>query len=200
MKTKLRSIVSLAVLLGLVFSASAQAKPAADRRFAYTCSDAVASQFLEFGPVAFKSTSTITVNPYLYIMGELGSNWVISGWGTGEDIHASSIRIYHNESVTLVLNHFADLAKVSGTSAGAQSISMQGQLRFFYDQSGSPVYDSGILNATALNGAFQLDGPTLDARSKTGSIRVEFSRKVTITPDVGPGLYQSTGTITVIRN
>ncbi|MDR3690891.1 MAG: hypothetical protein P4L46_16045 [Fimbriimonas sp.] len=47
---------------------------------------------------------------------------------------------------------------------------------------------------------FQPSGPSFGSKDTGGVMRLDFGRKISITPEVGPGTYQNVGTITVIRN
>ena len=196
---KLRSTLALVAFAGIASIACAQS-PATGRSFTYSSSDAVNADYSAAGTVTLKSATNITVDPYLYITGNLSANWVVDGWGVGSDSQTNSIRFYHNETLTLQLAGFDNPAKVSGTQTGAQAVKLEGELAFVNDASSTSLYDSGLVGIAALNGMFQPSGPHFDAKSTGGVMRLDFTKKISITPEVGPGTYQNVGTITVIRN
>ena len=196
---KLRTSITLVALAAIACVASAQS-PVTGRSFSYKASDAINQDYSTAGNVTLKSATNVTVDPYLYITGNLSANWVVDGWGVGSDSQTNSIKFYHNETLTLQLAGFDNPAKVSGTQTGAQAISLQGELNFFNDATSKSLYDSGLVGIASLNGMFQPSGPSFGAKDTGGVMRVDFSRKISITPEVGPGTYQNVGTITVIRN
>ena len=57
-----------------------------------------------------------------------------------------------------------------------------------------------MVGIASLNGMFQPSGPNFGADKTGGVMRLDFGRKISITPSPGPGVYQNVGTITVIRN
>ena len=197
---KLRTSITLVALAGIASVACAQSGPVKGRSFTYTSSDAVSADYSAAGTVTLKSATNVTVDPYLYITGNLSANWVVDGWGVGSDTQVNSIRFYHNESLTLQLASFDNPAKVSGTQNGAQAVQLQGELNFFNDATNTSLYDSGMVGIASLNGMFQPSGPHFDAKATGGVMRLDFGRQISITPEVGPGTYQNVGTITVIRN
>jgi hypothetical protein len=160
----------------------------------------VDSDFSKAGTVNLKSVSTVTVNPYLYISGNLGANWTVDGWGVGTDTQVNSILFYHNETLTLQLAQFDNPAKVDGTKTGAQAVKLEGELAFYNNATSDSLYDSGMVGIASLNGMFQPSGPNFGADKTSGVMRIDFSRKISITPEVGPGTYQNVGLITVTRN
>ena len=196
---KLRNSLVLVAFAGIVSIACAQS-PAKGRSFTYSSSDAVNADYSSAGTVTLKSATNVTVDPYLYIVGNLSANWTVDGWGVGSDSQTNSIRFYHNETLTLQLDGFDNPAKVSGTQTGAQSVQLDGELNFFNDATSTSLYDSGLVGIASLNGMFQPSGPHFDAKSTGGVMRLDFTKKISITPEVGPGTYQNVGTITIIRN
>ena len=196
---KLRNSLVLVAFAGIVSIACAQS-PAKGRSFTYSSSDAVNADYSSAGTVTLKSATNVTVDPYLYIVGNLSANWTVDGWGVGSDSQTNSIRFYHNETLTLQLDGFDNPAKVSGTQTGAQSVQLDGELNFFNDATSTSLYDSGLVGIASLNGMFQPSGPHFDAKSTGGVMRLDFTKKISITPEVGPGTYQNVGKITIIRN
>lgn len=194
---KFKSILVVAALG--VLSAFATAQSTA-RTFAYTSSDAVDADYSAAPSVALLAKTKVTVSPYLYIKGNLGANWQVDGWGAGEDSKLETIRFYHNEGLTLAMSSFANAVKTSGGAAGAQSIALKGQMVFSNDTSGVSLFDSGLVDVADFNTAFTPAGPNFDSTSTGGILKLAFSRKIILTANVGPGVYENTGTITVIRN
>jgi len=196
---KLRNSLVLVAFAGIVSIACAQS-PAKGRSFTYSSSDAVNADYSSAGTVTLKSATNVTVDPYLYIVGNLSANWTVDGWGVGSDKQTNSIRFYHNETLTLQLAGFDNPAKVSGTQTGAQAVQLEGDLAFYNDATSTSLYDSGLVGIASLNGMFQPSGPHFDAKSTGGVMRLDFTKKISITPEVGPGTYQNVGKITIIRN
>jgi hypothetical protein len=199
-KMKLKASIAIVALASIVAVAAAQSAPVKGRSFTYTSSDAVNSDFSSAGSVTLKSASNVTVDPYLYITGNLSANWVVDGWGVGQDTELNSIFFYHNETLTLQLAGFDNPAKTSGTQTGAQSVSLSGELAFYNNATSTLLYDSGMVGIASLNGMFQPSGPSFNTHSTGGVMRIDFSRQLAITPEVGPGTYQNVGLITVSRN
>ena len=51
-----------------------------------------------------------------------------------------------------------------------------------------------------LNNMFNPSGPSFQVSATGGAMRLNFSRRITVTPQVGPGTYENVGSIKVIRN
>ena len=147
-----------------------------------------------------KVRTTIQVNPYLYIAGNLGAEWTVDGWGTGVDSKTESIKFFHNETLTLDLEGFANPTKIDGTKTGAQEIELEGQLSFFNDQDDKEIFNSDMVAVEKLNEIFNPSGPNFEVAATGGLMRLDFGRKITINPQVGPGTYENVGIIKVIRN
>ena len=173
---------------------------AGHRKFRYHSIDAISADYSAAGNVDLKVRTRINVNPYLYITGNLGAVWTVDGWGTGIDTRVETIKFYHNETLTLDLEQFAAPIKISGTKTGAQAVDLQGQLRFRNGQSGKSLYDSGMVDIDKLNGMFNPSGPNFEAGTTSGLLSLDFGRKISIKPGVGPGTYENVGFIKVIRN
>lgn len=193
----IRKLLAVSGAIGLAALGLAQSK---DRSFTYTSADAVDSDYSQSGDVDFKVRTKVTVNPYLYISGNLGAEWTVDGWGSGVDTRTETLRFYHNETLTLDLEQFNNPNKVSGTKTGSQAIDLMGQLQFVHDQKGSELWDSGMLPIADLNKIFNPSGPHFEVGYTGGLLRVDFSRKISINPEVGPGVYENVGVIKVIRN
>ncbi len=184
-------------LVVLAIAANAQEK---GRSFSYNSADTVDSDFSAAGDVDLKARTTIKVNPYLYISGNFGAEWVVDGWGTGIDTRVESIKFFHNETLTLDLELFDNPKKVSGTKTGDQSVLLAGQLQFVNEATGRDLYDSGMVPIAELNKAFNPSGPHFEVGYTGGLLKLNFGRKITIRPEVGPGTYENVGVIKVIRN
>jgi hypothetical protein len=192
--TRFFAIAGLAVL---AVAANAQVK---ERSFSYKAADAVDGDFSASGDVDFKVRTTIQVNPYLYIAGNLGAEWTVDGWGTGVDSKTESIKFFHNETLTLDLEGFANPTKIDGTKTGAQEVQLEGQLSFFNDQDEKEIFNSDMVAIEKLNEIFNPSGPSFEVEATGGLMRLDFGRKITISPEVGPGTYENVGVIKVIRN
>jgi len=196
---KLRNILAISSLAVLAVAAHAQG-PVKGRSFTYSSMDAVDGDYSSAGTQTFKVRTDVTVNPYLYITGNLGASWIVDGWGKGVDSQVNAIKFYHNETLTLVCAGFDNPAKTSGTKTGAQAVTLNGQFALFNDQSGSSLYDSGMLPIGQLNSLFTASGPNFQVAQTGGVMRLELGRQIVIDPTVGPGTYENIGTITVVRN
>ena len=197
---KIKTLLGILSLISVVGVASAQTGPVAGRSFAYTASDSVNSDFSKAGNVTLKSVSTVTVDPYLYITGNLSANWTIDGWGVGTDTELNSVYFYHNETLTFSLSNFANPTKISGTQTGDQSIQLNAQFQIYNNTTSNLLYNTGMNPIAGYNTAFQASGPNFGAAQTGGVMRVDFSRQIQITPQTGPGVYQNVGSITVMRN
>ena len=192
--TRFFAIAGLAVL---AVAANAQVK---ERSFSYKAVDAVDGDFSASGDVDFKVRTTIQVNPYLYIAGNLGAEWTVDGWGTGVDSKTESIRFFHNETLTLDLEGFNNPTKTTGTKTGAQEVQLEGQLSFYNDQTGEGIFKMDMVPVAKLNDLFNPAGPNFEVKATGGLMRLDLGRKITISPQVGPGTYENVGVIKVIRN
>jgi len=190
-------ILATAGLAALAIAANAQVE---GRSFKYTSTDAISADFSAAGNVDLKVRTLINVNPYLYISGIFGAEWTVDGWGTGVDEKVESIMFFHNETLTLDLEEFAAPVKTSGTKTGDQSVELEGQLRFVNEQNGKDLFDSGMMNIEKLNEMFNPSGPNFEVGYTGGLLRLDFGRKISIKPEVGPGTYENVGLIKVIRN
>ena len=190
-------ILTVAGLSALAIAANAQVT---GRSFSYKSTDTISSDYSASGDVDLKVRTLIKVNPYLYITGNLGAEWTVDGWGTGVDTKVESIKFFHNETLTLDLEQFAAPVKTSGTKTGNQAVDLQGQLKFVNDQNGKDLYDSGMIDIADLNGMFNPSGPNFEVGYTGGLLRLDFGRKISIKPEVGPGTYENVGLIKVIRN
>lgn len=190
--------------LGLLFLASIAAAQSGGgsqgRTFTYFSTDAVQQDFSKAGAVMLNSTTNIAVNPYLYIHGNLGATWTVSGWGVGADTESDIVTFYHSETISFQFSQFDNPQKISGAKTGAQTISLQGQVQLYNSNTLDLLFDSGMLPIASLTTVFQPSGPIFTAKETGGIMRMNFSRQLSITPDVGPGEYENDGIITVIRN
>jgi hypothetical protein len=116
------------------------------------------------------------------------------------DTKVESIRFFHNETLTLDLEGFSNPKKTGGTKTGAQEVQLEGQLHFFNDQAGKDIYDSGMVLIAKLNDMFNPSGPSFQVGQTGGVMRLDFGRRITVSPQVGPGTYENVGVIKVIRN
>ena len=197
---KFKALIAIVILGGIAAVASAQRGPVKGRSFTYAASDAVASDYSKAGNVNLKSLTNVTVNPYLYISGNLSANWTVDGWGVGQDSQTNSIYFYHNETLTFTLSGFGNPTKTSGTQTGDQSLQLSGEFKLYNNITSTQIYDTGLAPMASLNTSFQASGPNFTAAQTGGVLRADFTRQIQITPSTGPGTYQNVGTITVSRN
>ncbi len=193
---KLRTLLPIAAL-GIVAIACAQ-DPV--RTFKYTSFDAADGNYSAAGNTRLKVVTDVNVGSYLYITGNLGANWVVNGWGKGSDTEVNQIKFYHTETLTLVCDAFDNPEKIQGTRTGAQSIALRGQFGLYNDKTGARIYDSGMVPIDNLNEMFTASGPNFQVAQTNGVLRLQFGRQITITPTVGPGVYENVGKITIVRN
>ena len=198
MKVKASGV--MVVLAAILAIGSAQAQLQTGRTFTYSAGDLVQSDFSKDGTVTVKALTSVGVQQYLYVSGNLSANWTVQGWGTGIDTEVNSIYFYHTETLTLQLQGFDDPEKTSGTNTGVHKVKMDGQLRFFNNATAQLLYDSGMIKAADLNSLGGSNGPKFTTGQSGGVMRLDFSRQLQVTPQVGPGQYQNVGTITVLRN
>lgn len=192
--------IKSAAVAALLVIAGASMAQVTGRSFSYKATDTIDQDFSGSGDVTLKARTKVTVNPYLYVMGNLGAEWTVDGWGSGTDTKTESIRFYHNETLTLDLEQFDNPTKISGTETGAQSVDLSAELAFYNDQNDKQIFTSGMVGALELNSIFNPAGPHFDVDFTGGLMRLELGRKITINPNVGPGTYENVGTIKVIRN
>jgi hypothetical protein len=190
-------ILAIATLTILAVAANAQA---IGRSFGYKPGDTVSSDYSGSGDMTMLARTRLKISPYLYISGNLGAEWTVDGWGTGIDTKVESIRFFHNETLTLDLEGFSNPKKTGGTKTGAQEVQLEGQLHFFNDQAGKDIYDSGMVLIAKLNDMFNPSGPSFQVGQTGGVMRLDFGRRITVSPQVGPGTYENVGVIKVIRN
>lgn len=192
----IRGLAAAALALG----ASVAFAQSTGRSFTYTAGDAVDQDYSSAGNVNLSFRTTVNVNAYLYILGNLGADWTVDGWGVGQDERTESLFMYHNETLVFDFSNFGNLAKTAGTSTGSQSISLAARIKLMNDATSALLFDSGMLPAADLNTTFQPAGPSFAALDSDGKLKIEATRKITLDAGVGPGTYENVGTITVIRN
>ena len=197
---KLNSTLTIAILAGLAQFGFSQTAPAPQRTFTYSAVDNVNGDFSKAGNANIKSVTSIEVQPYLFISGNLSANWVVDGWGAGQNKQINSILFFHSETLSFQFNGFADPAKISGTATGAVKVKLRGQVQIYNNAANQLLFDTGLMKAVEINNVFQSSGPSFGTKATSGVMRMDFGREVDITPDVGPGEYQNIGTILVIRN
>jgi hypothetical protein len=197
---KLNSSSAIALLAGIALLGLNQSSSAQQRTFVYSAADNLNSDFSRAGTVNLKSVTSIEVQSYLYISGNLGANWIVDGWGTGQNLQINSIMFYHSETLSFQFEGFADAAKISGTSTGAVKVKLRAQVQLYNNADNGLLFDSGLMKAVYINSVFQASGPSFGPKLTSGVMRMDFARAADITDDVGPGLYQNVGTITVVRN
>lgn len=174
--------------------------PLNQRTFRYTSRDLINEDFSGAGDVFLKVRTRINVNPYLYIAGNFGAEWVVNGWGTGTDTRTETVMVYHDETLTLDFEDFGRPKKKSGTKTGAQEVGLGIQVKFANAQKKSTIFSTGMVEASDVNGVFNPSGPSFGAGATDGLMQIDITRRITINPNVGPGVYENLGLIKVIRN
>jgi hypothetical protein len=189
------SLIAVAAVLAAAASAAPQT-----RQFSYKSTDLEDKDYSAAKSVDLKAATKVTVNAYLYIYGSMGAEWVVDGWGAGVDAQTESIKFFHNETLTLDFEDFDNPGKVSGTNTGAQAVDLEARLEFLNDATNKALFDSSFVEARKLNSMFNPSGPNFEVSGTGGVLRLQFTRRITVSPEVGPGVYENVGTIKIIRN
>ncbi len=190
----------LALTLGLATIAGmALAQPLGGRVFSYTVdSDYTGHYHGLVNIIYFPMPTTAYVNPYLYVNGFMQVTWNVDGWGSGSDEMFTTINFYHNEILGLDFEGFGDLTKVpgSGPSGPLTNLNIPMQYRAVVkDINNLPMAGGGgsPFNPTYGNGFFfnTVWSPSsfLAPLYSGGKASVEVWRKITVSPDHGPGIY-----------
>ena len=196
---RIKHLITLGFTLAAYAISVAQTASPSKLTFKYTPFDFVSNDFSGAGSVQLKSVTNISVNAYLYISGNLSANWLINGWGVGSDTELNSIYVYHNENLTFQFSGFGAPRKFAGTDSGAKKIDMKAQVQIYNQKSNALLWDTGLVPAEDLNGMFGSKGPSFSTFATGGVVRMDFSRRLDVTPNVGPGSYENVGVITIIR-
>jgi len=170
------------------------------RHFKYTPADYINADFSKAGNVTLTSKTTVNVNTYLYIAGSLSANWEVKGWGTGIDSQTNTIRFYHNGTLTIQFSQFANPAKISGTQTGSQTVTLSGEMKFYNNNSMKLLYDTKLIPIASFNHMSGSNALKFDSNSTAGILRADFTKQISVAPNVGPGKYQNIGIISVTRN
>ncbi len=174
--------------------------PVNSLKFRYYSFDTVNSDFSLSGNPTLKLKTTVDVSSFLYITGNLSANWHVKGWGTGSDSQVNTIRFYHNGTLTVQFSQFSNLVKESGTKSGSQTIGVQGRLLMMNNTTKHTLFDSSLIPISNLNLLAGSNAPKFDVSQTGGVLRLDFTKMISVTADVGPGTYQNVGYITVSRN
>lgn len=172
----------------------------ATRTFGFSASDFMASDLSHNPQPVLASASVIGVNSYLYIEGHLSANWTVTGWGSGVSTHRNYIYIYHSDAVSLVFSDFANPVKIQGSITGSQSVNLSSELRIFNENAWTQLFDTGLVPIASLNDIFGAGRQSFAPGATGGGMAIEFIRQISVTPEVGPGVYENAGNIKVIRN
>lgn len=189
--------LALAVFASLALTAHAQMT---GRVFEYTPTGLVDTDYSMPGAPSMNFSTVITVNAYLFVSGTFDVAWTVDGPGEGVDSASTTIIIYHNETLNLDFQGFGDAVKTSGTMSGTQVIPVTASLDFFNHVSNALLMQILPMPASDLNSAMTPSSPTFDALSSGGALRIHFTREITLDPGVGPGTYESGGTVTIVRS
>ena len=170
------------------------------RTFGFSASDFMASDLSHSPQPVLASASIIGINSYLYIEGNLSANWTVTGWGSGVSIHRNFINIYHSDTLTLVFSGFANPTKIQGSVTGSQSVALSSELKIYNEEAWTNLFDTGLVPISSLNDIFAAGAQSFTPTATGGGMAIEFIRQIAVTADVGPGVYQNAGSITVTRN
>ena len=94
LRTKIAAVAIAIVALAAIACVASAQSPVTGRSFSYKASDAINQDYSTAGNVTLKSATNVTVDPYLYITGNLSANWVVDGWGVGSDSQTNSINVW----------------------------------------------------------------------------------------------------------
>lgn len=190
----------LALTLGIVTAAGlAMAQPLGGRVFHYTVDSDVNGPYYGLDKIIYFNMPTVAyIEPYLYVNGFMQVIWQVDGWGSGTDEMFTTIHFYHNEILALDFEGFGDLTKVpgSGPSGAFTNLTIPMQYRAIVkDINGLPMaggggfpFDPSYYPGAGFNAAW---GPSsfLAPLFSGGKASVEVWRKITVSPDHGPGTY-----------
>jgi hypothetical protein len=190
----------LLVAFSLLLMASRSFAQSKWRGFSYQSSDAVAGDYGSATGTDLRMTTRTVVRPYLYVSGVLQASWVVEGWGEGTHQRSESLRFFHNQAISLTIRQFDDLKKVSGTTLGSQALLMEGEFLFVNGLTGAMLFDTGVLDQRSLSNLSDYVPHAFGIDDTGGILLVQIQRTVTLSQSAGPGIYENTGTITVVRN
>jgi len=178
----------LALTLGLATIAGmALAQPLGGRVFSYTVDSDYTGHYHGLVNIIYFPIPTTQ-----YVTGK------VYGWGSGSDEMFTTINFYHNEILGLDFEGFGDLTKVpgSGPSGPLTNLNIPMQYRAVVkDINNLPMAGGGgsPFNPTYGNGFFfnTVWSPSsfLAPLYSGGKASVEVWRKITVSPDHGPGIY-----------
>ncbi len=186
-----------ALALGVVF---ASAQPMGGRVFTYEVTSTVDMDASMMGAVVLDTPTELSVKPYLFIHGTLGTAWEVEGWGNGLDGKIDQLYFYHNETLALDFRFWDNLQKVSGTTTGTYTVPMKVRAAGFNGTTNGLLYDSGLVPAPDINLFMEAAFPLFPSLATDGFLRLDLTREVTLDPGHGPGSYRNDGQIVVVRS
>lgn len=190
--------ISMGVLaLGTVM---ASAHPLGGRVFTYDCNLFANYDYSYAGDVHLSTPTKVIVKPYLYVAGCIGVSWQVDGWGSAADGKIENINIFHNETLALDFRHWDNLAKVSGTNTGDQTIAMDVRAAVYNGQTNALVFDSGLTSAPSINALMGPSSPLFPAAATNGFLRLDLTRQIWINAATGPGTYENHSQIVLVRS
>ncbi|MCW5943221.1 MAG: hypothetical protein KIS66_13390 [Fimbriimonadaceae bacterium] len=169
------------------------------RTFDYVPAGSVSADYSAPGNPVLNFGSQVTVSAYLYVNGTFAGSWSVDGFGSGSSSQTQTVTIYHNETLYLDFESFGDATKVSGPNTGTTVLPVTASVGVYNNVTNALLNSFPTAPATDLNGYFGIGGPAFPALDSGGALRVELTQTVELDAGVGPGVYETSGTVTIVR-
>lgn len=169
------------------------------RTFDYVPAGEVSADYSASGNPVLNFGSQVTVSAYLYVNGSFNGAWSVDGFGSGSSEQTQTVTIYHNETLYLDFESFGDATKVSGPNTGTTVLPVTASVGIYNNVTNSLLNSFPTAPAADLNGYFGIGGPAFPALASGGALRVELTQTVELDAGVGPGVYETSGTVTIVR-
>ncbi|HEY3267067.1 MAG TPA: hypothetical protein VGM37_09090 [Armatimonadota bacterium] len=153
------------------------------------------------GPGNVTMTTTIDVEPYVYVSGDVSSKITVSGWGAGTaafgTVGNNSLGVFSRGTVTFAFSALTT-AKFTGSSSvpGIKTIPVSYKFSLADDEGGD--YGTPVTVVGTDTGAS--GGPLTMITPASGSFLLPINRSISVVPDQAVGSYAATGTITISVN
>lgn len=169
------------------------------RTFDYVPAGNVSADYSATGNPILNFGSKVTVSAYLYVNGSFSGSWSVDGFGSGSSPQTQTVTIYHNETLYLDFESFGDATKVSGPNTGTTVLPVTASVGVFNNVTNALLNSLPTAPAADLNTYFGIGGPAFPALTSGGALRVELTQTVELDAGVGPGVYETSGTVTIVR-
>ena len=125
----------------------------------------------------------------------------MDGWGDGTVHHYEYLNVFHNDTVSVVFSGFVPVPiETSGSTSSAQSVKLSSQIKIDNGPTWNVLVDTGLVPVASLNDIFAGTRQYFSPAVTGGGFAMDFERQITVTPDVGLGVYQNVGNITISRD